>query len=64
MDNQDDDELTETDTDSLDEYYAISNGTDRCEAAGLRDDAPTHHARAPDPTVPRQTNAPIAGFAE
>jgi len=64
LDNQDDDELTETDTDSLDEYYAISNGTDRCEAAGLRDDAPTHHARAPDPTVAREINAPIAGFAE
>ena len=51
LNNQDDAELTETDSDSLDEYYAISKSTDRCEVARLRDDAPTHHARAPDPTV-------------
>lgn len=57
LDNQDGDELTETDIDSLDEYYAISNGTDRCEAAELRDDASTHHARVPDPTVARPREA-------
>lgn len=57
LDNQDGNELTETDTDSLDEYYTISNGTDRCEAAGIRDDASTHHARAPDPTVARPREA-------